>query len=57
MPIRHDTPTGSPTKSFSTNTSSPVIAYNSGTPMPESGSGPINFSSAIVAFSGQIRVD
>lgn len=55
MPVTFSTPSGSPTKNFSTNTNSPVVGFNTTTQNPQSGSGPNDFPSAIVAYSGQVR--
>lgn len=67
MPETFDTPSGSPTRNFSRNTNSPIVAFNTTTVMPESGtaarqhstpsgSPTINFSvntnSPVRAYSG-----
>jgi len=44
IPRTLNTPAGSPTNNFNINANSPVVAFDSGTPSPESGTGPVRFN-------------
>ena len=44
MPETFNTPAASQTRNFNINLNSPVAAFDSGTPAPGSGSGPVRFT-------------
>lgn len=44
MPQTFNTPAGSPTRNFNANPNSPVVAFDSGTPMPEAGTQLVAFN-------------